>query len=115
MTFNVYSFSTEQSWRPLNGLALSVAPFTTTTSVPAIEPVTEGDTATLKAAVTPASATGNVQFRDGGVDIGVPVPVSNGQAQLPHAFDAVGSHDISAVFTGTGQYAGSVSGTTSLQ
>ncbi|NKV91707.1 hypothetical protein GS923_07660 [Rhodococcus hoagii] len=48
MTFNVYSFSTEQSWRPLNGLALSVAPFTTTTSVPAIEPVTEGDTATLK-------------------------------------------------------------------
>ncbi|NKV91706.1 hypothetical protein GS923_07655 [Rhodococcus hoagii] len=65
--------------------------------------------------MTPASATGNVQFRDGGVDIGVPVPVSNGQAQLPHAFDAVGSHDISAVFTGTGQYAGSVSGTTSLQ
>lgn len=115
MAFNVYSFGTEQSWKPLNNLSLSVAPFTTTTSVPAIESVTEGDTATLKAAVTPATATGNIQFRDSGVNIGVPVPVSNGQAQLPHAFDTVGSHDISAVFTGTGQYAGSVSGVTSLQ
>lgn len=115
MAFNIYSFSSEQSWKPLDGLNLSVAPFGTTTTVPPLEPVIEGDTATLKATVAPASATGNVQFRDSGVDIGVPVPVSNGQAQLPHAFDVVGSHDISAVFTGTGQYTGSTSGTTPLQ
>lgn len=115
MSFNVYAFSSEQSWRPLDTLVLSVAPFTTTTTVPPLAPVTEGDIATLKATVTPASATGNVQFRDGGVDIGVPVPVSNGEAQLPHAFDTVGTRDISAVFTGTGQYAGSISGTTPLE
>lgn len=115
MSFNVYAFSSEQSWRPLDTLALSVAPFTTTTTVPPLAPVTEGATTTLKATVTPASATGNVQFRDGGVDIGVPVPVSNGEAQLPHVFDTVGTRDISAVLTGTGQYAGSVSGTTQLE
>lgn len=115
MSFNVYSFSTEQTWKPLNSLNLSVAPFSTTTTIAPVAPVTEGDTATLKATVTPASATGNIQFRDGAVNIGVPVPVSNGQAQLPHSFDVVGSHAISAVFTGTGQYAGSASGTTQLQ
>lgn len=115
MSFNVWGFNTEQTWNPLSTLALSVAPFTTTTTVPPLAPVTEGDIATLKATVTPASATGNVQFRDGGVDIGVPVPVSNGEAQLPHVFDTVGTRDISAVFTGTGQYAGSIAGTTPLE
>lgn len=115
MSFNIYSFSTEQAWKPLTGLNLSVAPFTTTTTVPTLAPITEGNTATLAATVSPASATGNVQFRDGGVNIGVPVPVSSGQASLPHAFDVVGNHDISAVFSGTGQYASSTSGSTPLQ
>ncbi|MDH6680990.1 hypothetical protein M2284_005232 [Rhodococcus sp. LBL1] len=115
MSFNIYAFSSEQTWKPLTGLNLSVAPFTTTTTVPTLAPITEGDTATLAATVSPASATGNVQFRDGGVNIGVPVPVSNGQASLPHAFDVVGNHDISAVFSGTGQYSSSTSGSTPLQ
>lgn len=109
MAFNVYSFSTEQQWKPMTGLTVSVDKLPTTTTVSAPASATTGDPVILTADVSPANATGAVQFTDGGVDIGSPAPVVNGQASLPHVFTTAGAHPVSATFAGTGQFAGSVS------
>ena len=37
---------------------------------------------TLTATITPATATGNVQFKDGANPLGPPVTVSNGAAEI---------------------------------
>jgi hypothetical protein len=52
----------------------------------------------LTAAVTPAAATGTVQFMDGSTNIGDPVIVSNGKATQSTSTLSVGSHQLSAVF-----------------
>lgn len=58
-----------------------------------------GTPVTLTANVAPQNATGTVQFKDNGTNIGSPVTVSNGQAALQHTFDASGAHSITADFT----------------
>jgi hypothetical protein len=56
---------------------------------------------TLTATVTPATAVGTVQFRDGTTNFGDPVPVSNGIASASASTLAVGSHQLTAVFAPT--------------
>lgn len=75
---------------PATYTALATSP---TSSVP------EGNPVTLIATVTPAAATGTVQFKDGADNIGAPVTVSNGAASKTTLMFAVGSHQLSAVFT----------------
>ncbi|RVW06921.1 Ig-like domain repeat protein [Prescottella agglutinans] len=78
---------------------------TTTLQVP---PTAElGAAVTFTATVDPATAAGTVQFKDGAGDIGAPVTVSNGKAQLSHTFTVAGNHSISAVFTGSTGFLGS--------
>lgn len=76
---------------------------------------TAGDNVTFTATVTaeaplPAnSASGSVQFKDGGVDLGAPVPVSGGTASFSTSSLSAGSHAITAQYIPTGAYVGSTS------
>ncbi|WP_181818941.1 Ig-like domain-containing protein [Rhodococcus sp. AG1013] len=65
--------------------------------------------ATVQAQSGTAVPTGTVQFRDGGIEIGSPVTVSNGAATLDHTFTTVGTHQITAVFAPGAGFAASTS------
>jgi sugar lactone lactonase YvrE len=58
-------------------------------------------TATILSAPTFGTATGTVQFYNGGVAIGTPVTVSGGAATLPYTFTTAGSFTLTAVYTST--------------
>ncbi|MGH3933282.1 MAG: Ig-like domain repeat protein [Pseudonocardiaceae bacterium] len=79
------------------------APITTSTTlgVSPASPVTQGTAVTLTATVTPASATGTVQFTDNGANLGAPAPVSGGIATLNTTALTAGAHSLTAVFTGS--------------
>jgi hypothetical protein len=62
-------------------------------------PIPQGAPLMMTASVTPAAATGTVQFQDGSANIGDPVIVSNGKAMQTTSTLTVGSHQLSAVFT----------------
>lgn len=64
-------------------------------------PVVQGSPVTLTAAVTPTTAAGTVQFKDGTSDLGGPVVAGNGTASTSTSTLAVGSHQLTSVFTPT--------------
>ncbi|MGH3548335.1 MAG: Ig-like domain repeat protein [Pseudonocardiaceae bacterium] len=64
-------------------------------------PVRPGTAVTLTATISPATAIGTVQFKDGTTNLGNPVVVTNGTASGTTANLAVGSHQLTAVFTPT--------------
>ncbi|HKR51010.1 MAG TPA: Ig-like domain-containing protein, partial [Pseudonocardiaceae bacterium] len=64
-------------------------------------PVLQGTPVTLSVAVTPAEATGTVQFKDGTTNLGFPVLVRNGTASGTTSTLVVGAHQLSAVFSPT--------------
>lgn len=66
-------------------------------------PSTWGQAVTLSASILPADATGSVQFKDGITAIGTATLV-NGVAVLTIPALAVGSHVISAVYSGDASY-----------
>ncbi|QBJ96059.1 Ig-like domain repeat protein [Rhodococcus sp. ABRD24] len=73
-----------------------------------------GDSVELKATVTPWPSGGMVQFRDGGADLGAPVPVVNGVATANRTMSTVGDHDITAYYTGTAGFTESISGSVTI-
>lgn len=77
------------------------APTTATTSTlgASSTSVNQGDTVTLTDTITPAAATGTVQFKDGGNDVGSPVTVSGGTASTTEVMSTSGPHSITAEFT----------------
>ena len=109
MQFNVETFSTTQRWNPLDKLNLSVQqPVTATTTAVTVPPIAKvGTPVQLAANVSPANASGSIQFKDGTTNIGAPVPVSNGTATMPHTFTTADTHVISAVFSGSAGFANS--------
>ena len=72
---------------------------TTLSATPVLS--TFGQTVTIAAAVSPAGATGTVQFLDGSTVLGA-AAVSNGTAAISVSTFAVGSHSLSAVYSGDG-------------
>lgn len=64
-------------------------------------PLPQGAPLTLTATITPAAATGMVQFKDGSTNIGDPVTVLNGSAAETTSTLTVGSHQLTAVFIPT--------------
>ncbi|MBB5805659.1 hypothetical protein F4560_005427 [Saccharothrix ecbatanensis] len=78
------------------------APVTTSTAlaVSPNAPVIAGTPVTLTATVTPASAAGTVQFKDGAANLGAAVAVNNGVATLTTSDLAAGARSLTAVFTG---------------
>jgi hypothetical protein len=80
---------------------------TTLTASPA-SPQQFGTQETLTATITPSAAPGSVQFEDNGTNIGSPVTVSGGTAQVQTSALPVGTDALSAVFTPSGSgYSGS--------
>ncbi|WP_241566231.1 beta strand repeat-containing protein [Prescottella agglutinans] len=75
------------------------APANTTVALSVPGTALTGAPVTLTANVAPQNATGTVQFKDNGTNIGSPVPVSSGQATLQHTFTTSGAHSITADFT----------------
>jgi Big-like domain-containing protein len=80
---------------------------------------TPGQTVTLTASVSPSSnngytAGGTVIFSDGGSAIGSPVSVSGGQAVLTKNDFSIGTHDITAVYSGDTNFDGSGAAASSL-
>lgn len=73
---------------------------TTGLQVSPASPQPQGTNLSLTATVVPASATGTVQFvADGSTNLGAPVAVSGGVATTTNNSLAVGSHQLTAVFT----------------
>ena len=81
----------------------------TTTAVSSSLPTsTFGQSVTLTASVSPSTATGSVQFFDGGSSLGT-VALSGGSASLTTSTLTVGSHAITASYSGDATFAGSTS------
>jgi len=105
---------TGSSWDVVNPAPSSTATTTTLTATP-VGSAAVGSSVTLNAAITPATAPGTVQFKDGASNIGAAVPVVAGAATTSTSALATGSHSLTAVFTPTNppanptQYAGSTS------
>ena len=74
-----------------------------------LNPSTYGSTVTFTATVTPSAASGTVQFRSGGVNLGSAVTVSGGKATYGTSTLAVGSSSITANYSGDSDYSGSTS------
>lgn len=70
---------------------------------------TFGQNVTLSATVTGSSPTGTVQFKDGTSNLGSPVTLSGATASLGTSALAVGSHTITAVYSGDAANSSSVS------
>ena len=96
-------------------VAVSTAAVDSATTVTVPPSANTGNAVDLKAAVSPAGNGGTVQFKDGGTNIGGAIAVTNGSATLSHTFTAAGSHDITAVFSGTNGVNGSTSSVQSVQ
>ena len=82
----------------ITGSTGAVATSTVLATSPA-SPVAQGTPVTLTATVTPATAPGSVQFKDGATNLGNPVIVSNGTASASTSTLAAGGHQLTAVFT----------------
>ena len=70
--------------------------------------VVSGQTVQFTAGVSPAAATGSIQFRDGSSVLGT-VTLSNGSAVLAVSSLAVGVHSITAIYSGDANDSGSTS------
>ncbi|MCA1008895.1 Ig-like domain-containing protein [Rhodococcus hoagii] len=103
---NGFQSSTDQSSM---GPSVTVRQATTSTTVTAPPTALTGTSVTLSAAVDPATATGTLQFKDNGTNIGVPVSVASGAASMPYTFTGPGAHSITAVYSGATAYEGSTS------
>jgi hypothetical protein len=85
-------------------IAEALAPVATSTAlaVSPVSPVVQGALVTLTATITPSTAVGTVQFKDGSTDLGAPVTVSNnGTAAGSTSVLVLGSRSLTAVFTPT--------------
>ena len=71
-------------------------------------PSTTGDSLTFTAVTTPSIATGTVQFLDGATVLGTS-PLNSSTATLATSTLSIGSHSITAVYSGDTNYAGSTS------
>ncbi|MFD4182381.1 Ig-like domain-containing protein [Rhodococcus sp. NPDC058514] len=63
----------------------------------------------LTATVAPAGATGTVQFKDNGANIGNAVPLTDGVAKLSQILSTAGAHSITAVYNGADGFIASTS------
>ncbi|TSA49557.1 MAG: hypothetical protein D4R48_03165, partial [Nitrosomonadales bacterium] len=71
--------------------------------------VNAGTSVTITATVSGTGPTGNVQFTDGGTNLGTAVAISGGTAMLTTASLSVGSHSIVAIYLGDANNHGSTS------
>jgi hypothetical protein len=105
----VYSGDTNDATNTSAPFALTVSKAPATVALTSsANPATAGQPLTLTAAVSPAAATGTVQFLDGATVLGA-VPMSGGSAALALFTPSVGAHSITAMYSGDSKYATSTS------
>jgi hypothetical protein len=91
-------------------VTLVVNPTATTTAVTSNHnPSGFAQTVTLTATVSPAGATGSVQFKDGSNNLGSAQALGGGTAALTTSSLAVAAHSITAVYSGDASFQGSTS------
>lgn len=89
---------------------LSVATISTSITMVASNTAPQpGETITLTASVTPSQATGSVTFKDGGTPLGSPVALVSGVATYSTADLSIGTHTLTAEYSGSLTYDGSTS------
>jgi hypothetical protein len=101
------------------GTRLTIGPDTSSTTLTAAPSVNVGSSITYTAAVAPAAhqgpvqPTGWVEFLDGSIPIGscASQPLSGGAATCTVSYDTSGVHQITARYSGDGNFSGSSSGT----
>lgn len=94
------------------GLAAAQLAATATTVVTTPATSVWQQTVAISARVTPATATGGVQFRLDGFDHGAPALLSGGVAVAPSVAGlTVGPHTVAATYLGDGGHAGSAGST----
>jgi hypothetical protein len=76
--------------------------------ISSVNPSTAGQTISLTATLSPAAATGSMQFLDGTTVVGT-ATVVNSAAYVMNSSLAAGSHSITAQYSGDGNYAGTTS------
>jgi hypothetical protein len=104
-----YSGNANYSGSTSPALTQTVNQASTTISVSSSpNPSTYGQSVTFTGAVSPAGATGTVQFFDGPSSLGT-ATLSGGTAQLSTSSLAVGSHSITTTYSGNANYSGSTS------
>jgi len=81
---------------------------TTTSLTSSLNPANVGQQLTYTASVTPAQATGSVEFMDGGNSLGT-VTLVNGSASISARAAGSGAHSITASYSGDSQYQSSIS------
>jgi hypothetical protein len=81
---------------------------TTTTVSSSLSPADVGASVTFTATIASSAATGTVTFMDGSTTLGT-APVSGGQAQFSTSSLNLGTHSITALYSGDTTYAGSAS------
>jgi hypothetical protein len=72
-------------------------------------PSTLGDNLVFTATLTPATGNGSIQFLDGGATISGSIPLSNGTASFSTTDLGLGTHSITARYTGDNRLSSSVS------
>ena len=80
-------------------------------------PAIGGQPVTLTATVTPASATGTIQFENNGTDINGPATISGGTATTSTSFSGITTattETLTAVYSATGNFAATTPGSLSL-
>ncbi|MEK6669339.1 MAG: IPTL-CTERM sorting domain-containing protein [Pseudomonadota bacterium] len=100
----------QPSSSPASTVSVLMASTTSLSATPTL--ATVGQAVTLTASVAGNAPTGTVQFKDGGNNLGAPVAVGNGVATLSTNQLAVGSHSISAAYSGDAGNAPSTSSST---
>ena len=90
-------------------VGVAAADSVTTTFVNLSGSAATGDQVALSASVFPTPTGGTIQFKDGGVDIGAPVELVGGTANLTHSFDSAGSHSVTAIYSGAAGFTASTS------
>ncbi|MGC0365181.1 fimbrial isopeptide formation D2 family protein [Rhodococcus sp. 27YEA15] len=100
-----FTDSSLDSFRASTSADLTVTATTnTTTTISAPATVDAGGLFEVKVVVAPASATGEVQFKDGDTNLGEPVPLVGGEAAISRTHNDVGTHRYSAGFVGNSGY-----------
>ena len=84
----------------------------TVTATSNLNPSVFGSQVTFSASLTAAlanTATGTVQWMDGATPIGSPVSVASAGASMPFSVLTAGTHSITAVYSGDGDFTGATS------
>ncbi len=107
----VYGGNTTFNSSSSNAVTLVVNKTNTTTSLSvSSNPASSGQPVTLTASVSPAGATGQVQFSDGGTLLGT-VTLTNGVASFTTSALSTGSNSVSATYSGDANFNPSTSQT----